>query len=82
MARCIKCKRIIPKNSGYYNLPSGITCIACSESKVNKTQQKRETEAVEFMIACNLWDWINARGGMQVGKEELIQLLVKFKYET
>lgn len=42
-------------------------------------ENKKKDRAIDFLKQKNLWEWIDARGGMQVGKDELIELLVEFK---
>jgi hypothetical protein len=42
---------------------------------------KRIYSAMNFLIEKQLWAWIDGRGGTYVGREELIDLLVEFKYD-
>lgn len=81
MIKCTTCGNKI--EGACYNPPGGPYCRTCYEEKktnnVRKTMESIRAKAIDFLREKNLWDWIEARGGMQVGKEELLTLLIEFR---
>jgi len=81
MMKCNKCEKIII--GGCYNAPGGPFCPTCYEEIKQEAylvaRKVLQSKAIDFLRDKNLWDWIEARGGMQVGKQELIDLLVEFR---
>lgn len=51
------------------------------KSKFVANMERNRLQAIQFLTKKGLWEWIEARGGMQVGKEELINLLIQFRDE-